>query len=92
MPDRFEPPGDCPVCGAEVPPHATVCESCGACPSSGWSEKAAYDGLGLPDAEFNYEEFVDQEFEGDRSGPRRPLWAMITAVVLVVLFVVWVLA
>ena len=60
-------PEICPNCGAEVPAKARACPECGADEQTGWSEKAKYDQLGIPDESFNYEEFVREEFEGGRS-------------------------
>ena len=43
------PPDTCPVCGADVPSRARSCPECGADENTGWSEKARYDELGIPD-------------------------------------------
>ncbi len=57
------------MCGEDVPPDALACPACGADHASGWNEEAAaYDGLDLPDEEFNYEEYLEREF----GAPRRP--------------------
>lgn len=92
MPERFDPPGECPVCGGEVPSAARACPGCGACHGSGWSEKAAYDALGLPDEEFDHRAFVEEEFERPRGGPPRPWWMILTAAGLILLLLIWVLA
>jgi hypothetical protein len=55
-------PEVCPNCGADVPPRAKACPECGSCEETGWSENATHDGLDLPDEEFNYSKFVEQEF------------------------------
>jgi len=56
-------PDICPVCGAEVPPAAAACPECGADDTTGWNEdRAAYDGLDLPDDEFHYDEYLKKEF------------------------------
>lgn len=53
----------CPVCYEEVPTGALACPECGADHRSGWSENADdAGGLGLPDEDFQYEEWVRQEF------------------------------
>jgi len=64
-------PEICPNCGAEVPPKARACPECGADEKTGWSERAAAQRLGLPDDEFDYDEFVKEEFSGgeSRAGP-----------------------
>jgi hypothetical protein len=61
---RRRPPAECPVCGEEVPPRALACPECGADHESGWKDEVNYDGLDLPDEEFDYDEFVDREFGG----------------------------
>lgn len=55
-------PEFCPVCGAEVPESAKACPECGACEETGWSEKATEQRLGLPDDDFDYNEFIKEEF------------------------------
>lgn len=59
---KFHPPGQCPVCGEWVYRKQAACSSCGACGDSGWREEADYDGLDLPDSDFDYNEFVSREF------------------------------
>ncbi len=45
-------PEECPVCGAEVPPNARACPSCGADERTGWDEELTRtDGLDLPGEE-----------------------------------------
>jgi hypothetical protein len=79
------PPDVCPVCGADVPPNASACPACGADEETGWSEKARYDELGIPDDEenFNYNEFIKREFEG--AGPKRRLQGLWTIVAIAIL-------
>jgi hypothetical protein len=84
-------PETCPVCGADVPAHARACPECGACEDTGWSEDAYASNLGLPDADFDYEDFVEREFGTSRQ--RRPrgigrLWWWV-AVLLLLGFVLW---
>jgi hypothetical protein len=81
------PPEFCPHCGAEVPPRARACPECGADETTGWSERAGSDRLGLPDEEFDYDEFTRREFGGEperRRGPRR-LWWLVAVVLLLLL-------
>ena len=52
----------CPHCGAELPPRARACPECGSDEGTGWSDRASTDRLGIPDDEFNYDEFVREEF------------------------------
>lgn len=68
------PPEFCPNCGAEVPPKAKACPACGADEQTGWSENAHHDHLGLPDQEFNYDEFVQREFGPRTARPRGFHW------------------
>src|SRR3954464_3726975 len=80
-------PEVCPVCGEDVPPRALACPECGADHESGWREEAAEAGLGLPDEEFDYEEFVKEEFaSGVKPRHFHPLW-WITAIALILLTV-----
>lgn len=86
-------PETCPNCGAEVPPKARVCPECGSDDQTGWSDAARTDGLGLPDDEFDYDEFVKNEFG---SGSRKPLvprglhWGWwVAAVLLLLAFLMW---
>ena len=80
----------CPVCGAEVPPSARACPECGADDTTGWNEdRAVYDGLDLPDDEFNYDEYVEKEF-GDAGKPdgkpkKLLIWLGLIGIVLAVL-------
>jgi hypothetical protein len=76
----------CPVCGEDVPAKARACPHCGACEKSGWNEETGgADGLDLPDEDFDYEKFKEEEFGAPRTlrGKER-LWKL-TAIVLLVL-------
>lgn len=78
-------PETCPNCGAEVPPGAKACPECGSDEQTGWSELARTDDLGLPDQEFDYNDFVKREF-GERSTKPRGLhwfWWVVGIAVLV---------
>ncbi len=83
---RFQPPGQCPVCGEWVPRKAVACNCCGACALSGWKADAGhYDGLDLPDEDdsFDYDKFVAEEF----GAPHRPhgispLWWWVAVLLL----------
>jgi len=71
----------CPVCGEDVPRSALACPECGADHSSGWREDAeAYDAVDLPDEDFNYEAFINQEF-GSRGPAIKGVW-WITGILL----------
>lgn len=85
---RKPAPEICPVCGEDVPRNALACPECGADHNSGWREDAdATDALGGIDGDFDYDEFVQEEF---RSGakPRgiRVIW-WISAIVLLLALV-----
>ena len=67
-------PDLCPHCGAELPQNAKACPECGSDENTGWSERAQSDGLGLPDEEFEYEDFVKREFGGQGTVPRGLHW------------------
>ena len=88
-PTKLNAPDVCPVCGEEVPRGSLACPECGADHNSGWRKDAdAYDAVDLPDQDFNYDEFIREEFG---SAPKlagvKTIW-WITAIVLSVLFVV----
>lgn len=74
-------PEYCPNCGAEVPAKAKACPECGADEKTGWSDQAYTERLGLPDEEFNYNEFVEREFGGGkpRISRRKHLWKFVAA-------------
>ncbi|MGI9086390.1 MAG: zinc ribbon domain-containing protein [Chthoniobacterales bacterium] len=76
-------PEFCPVCSEAVPRGALACPECGADDRSGWrDDAAAADGLDLPDADFDYERFVREEFGSSPKPPGlRAIW-WITALVL----------
>jgi len=88
MSSSFHPPGECPVCGADVPRGARACPECGADERSGWSEDdTRYDGLDLP----------DEAFEDERTPRRKPLhrgtnpfWIVVGVVTLVALILAFI--
>jgi hypothetical protein len=59
-------PEVCPCCGAEVPRKAKACPQCGADEKTGWSDDSGGEELGLPDEDFDYEEFVKREFNDEK--------------------------
>lgn len=87
---KHNAPEVCPVCGEEVPARAVACPVCGADHRSGWREDADQSGgLGLPDDEFDYDEFVAQEFGGrPKSSHLNPIW-WIAGIVLLVAFALY---
>ena len=82
------PPEICPHCGAEVPPNAKACPECGSDEITGWSDEAHREDLGLPDENFNYDEFVKRELSGREVKPRGLRWVWwLVAVLLLAVFV-----
>jgi hypothetical protein len=82
------PPQICPNCGARVPPNSKACPACGSDDETGWSE-STYEGCAdLPQDEFNYDEFVAREFEGNQPKSHRTHWFWwLIALVLAVVFI-----
>jgi uncharacterized membrane protein YvbJ len=79
-------PEVCPNCGADVPRNAKACPECGADENTGWSDNAYVSSLGLPDEEFDHDEFVKEEFGGGKK-PRGISWLWwLVALLLVGLF------
>ena len=80
-------PEVCPNCGALVPRKTKACPECGSDERTGWSESAYASNLGLPDENFDYGEFVKEEFHPGRAKPRGIHWLWwFTALLLVLLF------
>lgn len=81
----------CPHCGAELPAGARACPACGSDETTGWSDRAYEERLGLPDDEFNYDEFVREEFGGPK--PARPglqwIWWAAAILLLLILLGTW---
>ena len=86
-------PEICPNCGAKVPAKSKACPECGADEETGWSEKAVAQRLGLPDDEFDYDEFVKEEFGAARKiRPRGISWFWwVAAVILLLALLAWLL-
>ena len=87
---RPRTPEVCPVCGEDVPGDALACPQCGADHNSGWGADAdTYDGVDLPEHDFNYDEFVQQEF-GSHAKPVRlkTIW-WIVGIALIAAFVLY---
>ena len=91
------PPAVCPSCGVDVPETALACPECGADYETGWKEDAAvYDGLDLPDPEFDHAEFAKREF-GDEAlplAPKKRRWSgsVVIAIIAVAFLLLWVWA
>ena len=80
-------PEVCPVCGEDVPRDARACPECGADHNSGWKDDCdTYDGVDLPEQNFNYDDFVHQEF-GSHAKPAglKTIWWIVGIAVTVAL-------
>ena len=87
MKSRLKPPKRCPVCGENVPPAALACPECGADHNSGWQENAdVYGAVDLPDEDFDYQEFVKQEFGSSHKPAIKRVW-WITALILIAVLI-----
>jgi hypothetical protein len=81
---NLKTPDVCPVCGEDVPRGALACPECGADHNSGWRQDAdTYDGLDLPEEDFDHDEFVRREF-GSSLKPAgiKTIW-WITAILII---------
>ena len=87
------PPDVCPHCGAEIPPGAKACPECGSDEKTGWSERARYDNLDLPEENFDYQDYLKREFGRERIVPRGVhwFWWIVTILVVVDLVCLWLL-
>lgn len=86
------PPAICSACGAEVPPTAAACPECGADDTTGWNaDRAVYDGLNLPDDEFDYAEYCNKEF-GNAGKPAKKRWTWLCIIGLTIILIVLILA
>ena len=82
---KFKTPDVCPVCSEDVPSDASACPECGADHNSGWRHDAgSYDALDLPGEDFDYDEFVRQEFGSSAKPPgMKTIW-WITAILIII--------
>lgn len=68
----------CPHCGEPIPLNAKFCRSCGASEDQGWRAEDSWNdessgGYGADD--FDYEEFIAQEFpQNEIAKPKRLIW------------------
>lgn len=86
--NKTKTPEVCPVCSEPVPKNALACPECGADHNSGWREDASYDALDLPDEDFDYNEFVRQEFGSSfKPAGLKTIW-WLTAIFIIVASVV----
>lgn len=89
-PTELDAPDVCPVCGEDVPRGSLACPECGADHNSGWRKDAnTYDALDVPDADFNYEDFVRKEFGSapKPAGVKTVWWIAAIALILILLVI-----
>ncbi len=87
MPSIF--PDHCPHCGAALPHGARVCPECGSDETTGWSPEASAGNLGLPDEEFDYDRFVNEEFGASRFKPHGLRWFWWAVALFLILLLVF---
>ena len=81
-------PDICPVCGEVVPPKAKACPECGSDEQTGWSDAGRAESLGIPSDDFDYDDYVKREFDGEK--PKRKFGAVwIITAILLLLLLVW---
>ena len=68
-----------------IPSSALACPECGADHNSGWRKDAeSHEALDLPDEDFDYDEFVRQEFGSSfKPAGTKTIW-WITAILIIV--------
>ena len=76
-----------------MPPTASACPECGADDTTGWNAgRAVYDGLDLPDDEFDYDEYLRKEFGGtDKPAKKRLPWLGIIGLTLALIALILVI-
>ncbi len=91
----MNPPDVCPNCGAEVPRKAKACPGCGSDEKTGWAEDAYVSSLDLPDDEFDYDKFVENEFGTKPARKSKPsiawLWWVVAVALVAIILLTWVL-
>lgn len=92
----FKPPGQCPACGEWVPRGQVACDDCGACAESGWKgDSSVYDGLDLPDDDFDYDEYAEREFGSGttrETDSKKLFWRWVAAIVLAAMLLGYIMA
>jgi hypothetical protein len=85
----------CPTCATSLSPNARSCGRCGARrEGDSWLTPDSYDGLGLDEDAFDYDDFLRREFGSDSQGGnwftrmsvKERFW-WVVAVILLVAFV-----
>lgn len=72
----------CPHCGAEIRSDARFCRHCGSSDEDGWRDEED-----VGDEEFDYDQYVADNFPSSnyRTGTK-PLWRIVAVVLLVLFF------
>ena len=82
----------CPGCGDEVKVGSKGCPKCNRLDPWEIEGNDIYDGLDLPDDDFDYDEFVDREFGKSVSTNRlKFVWWISAVILLIALIFAWVL-
>ena len=68
-----------------MPRKARACPACGADEETGWSEPEETEGADVPDADFDYEAYVEREFGSGSPKPRQISWFWWVTALLVLL-------
>lgn len=56
-------PSICPNCGTVIEDEdAVACPECGADENTGWNDHATAQRLDLPDTDFDYDDYIENEF------------------------------
>lgn len=79
----------CAHCGAEIQSDATFCRHCGSSDSDGWSDEADVSSFSTADNdEYDYDEFIANEFgDGSRHTTTPVLWRFVAVILLFMFFV-----
>jgi uncharacterized membrane protein YvbJ len=82
---KLKTPDVCPVCGEDISSGALACPECGADHNSGWRQDAeTYEALDLPDEDFNYDQFVRDEFGSFfKPAGMKTIWWIIAILIIV---------
>ena len=79
----------CPVCGEEIYKGMVACPRCGADDRSGWSSNAFFEPDFDAPGEFDYDQFVAEEFDVPRKKSGKETVWTIVAVLLILVFLYW---
>lgn len=80
-------PSHCPNCGSDLPRNAVACPECGADDETGWKDETDTESIGIPGDDFDYDEFVENEFGPEK--PNQKPWVILTAAILLIAIASW---